>query len=127
IADAHGVTADVEYVPERPATVNHPAETALAARAVAETFGERRYTALAHPLACSEDFSRVLAQVPGSFVALGATAAGADPNTAPFNHSPRARFDETVLPDGAALYAELATRALAAAGDPDLTATTTRT
>ncbi|EIV90736.1 M20 family metallopeptidase [Frankia sp. QA3] len=115
IADGHGVTADVEFVPERPATVNHPAETALAARAVAETFGERRYSELAHPLACSEDFSRVLAQVPGSFVAIGATAPGTDPHTAPFNHSPRARFDETVLPDGAALYAELATRALAAA------------
>ncbi|MCM3921287.1 M20 family metallopeptidase [Frankia sp. AiPs1] len=119
IADGHGVTADVEFVPERPATVNHPAETALAARAVVETFGERRYTDLAHPLACSEDFSRVLAQVPGSFVAIGATAPGADPHTAPFNHSPRARFDETVLPDGAALYSELATRALAAAADAD--------
>ncbi|WP_248839025.1 M20 family metallopeptidase [Frankia sp. AgKG'84/4] len=119
IASAHGVGADVEFVPERPATVNHAAPAALAARAVAETFGARRYTELAHPLACSEDFSRVLAWVPGSLVAIGAAVAGADPRTAPFNHSPRARFDETVLPDGAALYAELATRALAAAPHPD--------
>jgi hippurate hydrolase len=118
IAAGHGVEVDVEFVPERPATVNHAAPAALAARAVAETFGERRYTELAHPLACSEDFSRVLARVPGSLVAIGAAVPGADPHTAPFNHSPRARFDEAVLPDGAALYAELAVRALTAA-EPD--------
>ncbi|WP_261564894.1 M20 metallopeptidase family protein [Frankia gtarii] len=118
IADGHGVEVDIGFVPERPATVNHAAETALAARVVAETFGERRYTDLAHPLACSEDFSRVLALVPGAFVAIGAGTADSDPHTAPFNHSPRARFDETVLPDGAALHAELALRALAAAS-PD--------
>lgn len=113
IADGHGVEVDVEFAPERPATVNDAGTTALAARAVAETFGERRYTTLDHPLACSEDFSRVLAQVPGSLVALGAAMRDADPRTAPFNHSARARFDEGVLPDGAALYAELAARALA--------------
>ncbi|MCK9896717.1 M20 family metallopeptidase [Frankia sp. AgB32] len=119
IAAAHGVGVDVEFVPERPATVNDAAAATLAARAVAETFGERRYTELAHPLACSEDFSRVLTRVPGSLVAIGAAVAGADPRTAPFNHSPRARFDETVLPDGAALYAELAIRALGTASAPE--------
>jgi hippurate hydrolase len=112
IADGHGVEVDVAFVPERPATMNHAGTTALAARAIAETFGDQRYTALDHPLACSEDFSRVLARVPGSLVALGATAPGADPGNAPFNHSPRARFDEAVLPDGAALYADLADRTL---------------
>ncbi|THJ75559.1 M20 metallopeptidase family protein [Candidatus Frankia alpina] len=122
IADGHNIEADIEFVPERPATINHPAETALAARTVAETFGERRYSELTHPLACSEDFSRVLAQVPGTFIAIGAGTPDSDPHTEPFNHSPRARFDETVLPDGAALYAELALRALdLAAASPDPT------
>ncbi len=122
IADGHNIEADIEFVPERPATINHPAETALAARTVAETSGERRYSELTHPLACSEDFSRVLAQVPGTFIAIGAGTPDSDPHTAPFNHSPRARFDETVLPDGAALYAELALRALdLAAASPDPT------
>ena len=55
----------------------------------------------------SEDFSRVLAEVPGAFVFLGACA-GDDPATAPTNHSARARFDESVLPDAALLLAELA-------------------
>ncbi|WP_374216118.1 M20 family metallopeptidase [Frankia sp. R82] len=116
IAAGHGVEADVAFVPERPATVNDPVRAALAARAVTETFGARRYVELAHPLACSEDFSRVLAHVPGSLIALGATPPGTDPRTAPMNHSPRAHFDESVLPDGAVLYAELATRTLS--GDP---------
>nr|WP_163549408.1 M20 family metallopeptidase [Candidatus Frankia nodulisporulans] len=114
IAAAHGVEVDVAFVPERPATVNDPVRAALAARAVTETFGAQRYVELAHPLACSEDFSRVLAHVPGSLIALGATPPGVDPRTAPMNHSPRVQFDEAVLPDGAALYAELALRTLGA-------------
>jgi hypothetical protein len=37
-----------------------------------------------------------------------------DPETAPTNHSALARFDDKVLPDGAALLAELAVRKLTA-------------
>lgn len=61
----------------------------------------------------SEDFSRVLERVPGAYVFLGATV-GDDPENAPTNHSPLARFDDSVLPDGAALLAELAVRKLTA-------------
>ena len=35
-----------------------------------------------------------------------------DPSTAPDNHSPRAHFDDSVLPDQAVLLAELALRRL---------------
>jgi hippurate hydrolase len=59
----------------------------------------------------SEDFSRVLARVPGAYLFLGATFSE-DPRSAPNNHSPRATFDDSVLPDGAALLAELALRQL---------------
>ena len=62
----------------------------------------------------SEDFSRVLAEVPGAFVFLGACV-GDDPEHAPTNHSALARFDESVLPDAALLLAELARRRLDAA------------
>jgi hippurate hydrolase len=44
---------------------------------------------------------------------LGACPLGTDPATAPFNHSADAVFDDAVLADGAALYAELALRRLA--------------
>jgi hippurate hydrolase len=55
----------------------------------------------------------VLDAVPGSFAFLGAAPPGADVATAPYNHSPYAEFDDAVLPDGAALLAELALRRLA--------------
>ena len=56
----------------------------------------------------------MLAAVPGAFVFIGAALPGSDPATAPTNHSPRADFDPAVLPDAAAVYAELAVRKLAA-------------
>ena len=56
----------------------------------------------------------MLAEVPGTFVGLSAVAPGGDPATSPFNHSPYATFDDGVLADGAALYAELAVSRLAA-------------
>jgi hippurate hydrolase len=43
---------------------------------------------------------------------LGSMADGSDPLTSPGNHSPRATFDDRVLPDGAAFYATFAARRL---------------
>jgi hippurate hydrolase len=65
------------------------------------------------PFAGAEDFSRVLAEVPGAFVILGACPTGADPDGVPDNHAENVVFDEDVLTDGAAVYAELAARRLA--------------
>jgi hippurate hydrolase len=69
---------------------------------------------LPDPLSGSEDFSRVLDQVPGAIVFLGATPRDRDPNVAAFNHSPEAEFDESVMSDGVTLYADFALRSLAA-------------
>jgi amidohydrolase len=115
IAAAHGLRADVEYAEEYPLTVTDPAETSFAQAAVTELFGEHRFELMRSPQTASEDFSRVLDEVPGSFVLLGACPPGSDPADVPYNHSPRATYDDAVLSDGAALYAELATRRLAAA------------
>jgi hippurate hydrolase len=60
----------------------------------------------------AEDFSYVLAEVPGALAFLGACPRGADPATAPPNHSNRVVFDEAAMADGVALYAGLALRAL---------------
>jgi hippurate hydrolase len=111
IAAAHGLTAEVEFVPEYPVTVNHAAEHDFLADTVREAFGEERFEPLADPITGSEDFSRVLDRVPGAFVFLGADATG-DPETAPSNHSPLAAFDDSVVSDGSALLAELAVRRL---------------
>ncbi|GDY32518.1 M20 metallopeptidase family protein [Gandjariella thermophila] len=111
IAAAHGLRADVEYADEYPATVNDPAEYDLVADTVREVFGEDRFAPMENPLPGSEDFSRVLREVPGAYVFLGACLSG-EPESAPNNHSPLAAFDDRVLADGAALLAELAVRRL---------------
>jgi amidohydrolase len=114
IAAGHGLDAAAEFVDGYPVTVNDRAELDFAARAVTELFGGERYLAAPYPFTGAEDFSYVLEQVPGAMLMLGACAPGADPDTAPFNHSDEAVFDDAVLADGATLYAELALRRLAA-------------
>src|ERR1700759_2174782 len=99
-AEAHGVTADAQYVDEYPVTVNDPAEAEFARAAAAGLFGAAR----AGPK---------MQQVPGAFISVGAVPPDQDPATAPSNHSAAALFDDAALPDGAALYAELALRRLA--------------
>jgi hippurate hydrolase len=114
IAHAHGLTAAVEYAEGYPVTVNDAAEAAFATATAADLFGTGRAVTAGQPLAGAEDFSFVLQQVPGAFIMLGACPPGADPDTAPTNHSAVAAFDDAPLADGAALYAELALRRLAA-------------
>ncbi len=113
IAAAHGLTADVGYSAEYPVTVNDAAEAAFAAETVSQVFGPKRGEAAEFPITGAEDFSFVLEQVPGAFVILGACPPGRDPETAPTNHSAAALFDDAALPEGTALYAELALRRLA--------------
>ncbi len=112
---AHGLRADVEFVDGYPVTVNDKAEFAFAGQAIAEVLGDDRFVTAPNPLTGSEDFSYVLAEVPGAFVMLGACPPDANPATAPFNHSAHAVFDDAVLAEGSALYAELALRRLASA------------
>ncbi|MFJ5695221.1 M20 family metallopeptidase [Arthrobacter sp. NPDC093125] len=114
IAAAHGLEVDVDYQQEYPLTVTDEDETHTAEKVISGLFGDSRLSRWATPLSGSEDFSRVLAEVPGTFVGLSAVPQGVDPSVSPFNHSPYATFDDGVLADGAALYAELAISRLAA-------------
>ncbi len=113
VAAAHGVTADVKYLEQCPVTVNDPGEAAFASEVIAGMYGPDRMHTARNPITGSEDFSFVLNEVPGAFVLIGACPPGTDPGAAAYNHSPQAVFDDAVLPDGAALYAELALRRLA--------------
>jgi hippurate hydrolase len=112
VAAAHGLTAEVSYEVGYPVTVNNPAEYAFARSTIENVFGTGRFRERPHPRVGAEDFSYVLNEVPGVYLNLSACAS-ADPDTAADNHSPLANFDDSILPDGAALLAELAVRRLA--------------
>jgi hippurate hydrolase len=114
VARAHGVEVEIEYHDEYPLTVNTAAEVDFSASVIRDVLGEERYEEMDVPIAGSEDFSRVIDAVPGAFIAIGAVLPGLDHETAATNHSPRADFDPAVLPDAAAVYAELAVRKLEA-------------
>ncbi|WP_084614362.1 M20 metallopeptidase family protein [Nakamurella lactea] len=111
ICGAHGLTAEIDYRPGYPVTVNDPDEYALMVATVTEMFGAERFFEMPFPEAGSEDFSFVANEVPSSYLFLSA-APGDEPKSAPDNHSALATFDDSVLADGAALLAEVALRRL---------------
>jgi hippurate hydrolase len=114
IGSAYGLEVDAVVEELYPVTINTAEQVEVARASVAAHHGDDRWLSLPNPLSGSEDFSRVLDEVPGVMVFLGATPPDRDPATAPFNHSPEAAFDDSVMVDGVTLYADFATRALAA-------------
>ena len=114
VAAAHEVEVDVALAPRRPVTLNDPGELAGVRGVVVDRFGADRFVEPPRPMTATEDFSRVLAQVPGVFLGLGATPPGVDPATAAYNHGPDAVFDGAVVPDGADLLSRWAIARLAA-------------
>ncbi|WP_114855138.1 M20 family metallopeptidase [Brachybacterium sp. YJGR34] len=105
---AHGLVVRATMRTLMPPTVNDADEAAAFAGAARRLFGEDRSRELEHPRAGSEDFSLVLAQIPGAYGYVGA-ARDLDPAALPpSNHSPRAVFDDSILADQALLLATLA-------------------
>jgi hippurate hydrolase len=114
IAEAHGLEVDAEAAELYPVTVNSSQEVATFSSVVSDVHGDGKFIELPNPLTGSEDFSRVLDRVPGTMAFLGACPADRDLMTAPYNHSPEAAFDDAVLPDGVAVYAQWALQRLSA-------------
>ncbi len=111
IGAAFGLEVDAGYVDEYPVTSNDPGQAEFAAGVVSDVFGPARFQPLPVPVTGSEDFSRVLSEVPGCYLFLGAHTGDSHAGR-PDNHSPRAEFDDSVLADGALLHAQLAIRTL---------------
>ena len=110
IAAAHGLHATVDYGFGYPVTSNDPDEFDFAREVAVDLFGAERWAEMPHPELGSEDMSFVLDEVPGAYLFLSACVG--DPEQADANHSPRAAFDDSVLPDAAAFLAEVALRRL---------------
>jgi hippurate hydrolase len=111
IAEGYGLKAEVKVVEQYPVTANNDAHAHFVGKVAAELFGNDGYMDMPHPIAGAEDYSRVLEEVPGSYVFLGASV-DKDFTKSEVNHSPRAMFDDSVLYRGTALLSELAVRSL---------------
>ena len=71
IAAGFGGTGTLDYIRHYPVTVNHEAETLLAAEAAMEVSGEERVSQDMSPMLGGEDFSFMLNEVPGAMINLG--------------------------------------------------------
>ena len=111
IARAHGCTAAVTLTRGFPPTVNDARAVALAER-VATGLPGGEYLNLPAPIMGAEDFSYVLAKVPGMMAFLGVAKSGCDLSRCCSIHSSRMVVDETVLPRGTAFLAGCATQFL---------------
>jgi hippurate hydrolase len=111
IAEGYGLTAEVKVVEQYPVTVNNDDYARFVGQVAKEVFGEAGFLEMPYPIAGAEDYSRVLAEIPGSYVFLGASV-DKDFTKSEVNHSPRAMFDDSVLYRGTALLSELAVGSL---------------
>ena len=109
VAGAHGLNAEVSIRHGYPVTVNDPDEFAFAQGVVVDLFGEENWVDMPFPEAGSEDMSFVLDEVPGAYLIVSACVQG-NHHDAEDNHSPRAAFDDSVVPEVSAVLAELALR-----------------
>ncbi|MEQ3551069.1 M20 family metallopeptidase [Pseudonocardia nematodicida] len=112
LARAYGCTARVGIARGYPVTENDAGANDALVRVGEAVLGERACVPMAAPMMGAEDFSYVLARVPGALAFLGARPPAVDPATAPPNHSNRVVFDEAAFPAGVAVYAGLALAAL---------------
>ena len=98
VAHAHGAKGELQIGEEagNPVTYNDPALTTRALPSLQAVAGADKVVEM--PLITgSEDFSWYAKEVPSLFFFVGSTAPGIDPLTAPSNHSPLFKMDESAL------------------------------
>ena len=108
VAQTFGATATVLYERLFPATINTPAEAALATEVAVALFGRDNVAAHPQPSLGGEDFSFMLRERPGAYIHLGTGKTGSDPGL----HNPKFDFNDDAIPYGAALLAGIAEKAL---------------
>lgn len=108
IAGAHGLTAEVNIVEGFPVTLCDAGAVDFGEKVAREMFGEEAFLRLADPIMGAEDFAYVLEKVPGAMFFLGVSHEGDDWAHCCGIHSTRMMVDESVMPQGAAYLAGLA-------------------
>jgi len=112
IAEAHGAAAEPEIIVGYPVTSNDDQFAEFTLDTAKQVLGVDKVQRFPNPIMGAEDFSYVLNEVPGTMMFLGGTPPERDPGTAPANHSNLVTFDETAMPVGVELYAQMALRHL---------------
>jgi len=113
IAAAHGCEVELRIEPGYPVTVNDRGVADVALDVARDVVGDERVIRLPNPVMGAEDWSYVLAKVPGAMMFLGGTPEGADPAKAAPNHSNRVMFEEQAMVEGIAMYSAMAMQHLA--------------
>ena len=108
MAEAFGLEAEIEFSPATKVLINDPQAVDRVERVTKSMYGEQRYVTMEQPIPGGEDMASILEEIPGAFVFLGAAYPGIAPQDRQSNHSNKAKFDDSVLADGAALMAALA-------------------
>ena len=109
VAAALGATAEGNLIFGVGPTVNAPAPTALVYECASEVLGAAQIDTT-YRTTGGEDFSEVLAAVPGNFFFLGARDDARGLNYP--HHNPRFDIDEACLPQGVAILCDAAVRCL---------------
>ncbi len=119
VAQGFGTTATVKYERIYPATINTPAEYALAVQVADQLVGPENVVRDLEPSMGSEDFSFMLGVKPGAYLRLGqgeqlpdgkgGTIGGVGSR---FLHNSCYDFNDSVLPLGAALFAGIVERSM---------------
>ncbi len=112
VAATYGATAEFSVRQNAALVFNDETLSAWLEPVLAEAAGAENVNAATPPTTVAEDFSYLSQEVPGVFYHLGATPAGADPASAPPNHSPAFDVDESVLPLGVKTHVLSAVRFL---------------
>ncbi len=104
-ARSYGVDVEVEIRSRYEATINHPDAASAFRQALQDHLGDDWQSNTPTPIMASEDFSYYLQQIPGAFALIG--MAEAEEFNAPC-HSPHYQFNDRLLPQVVALFAQLA-------------------
>jgi len=108
IAAGFDATGTIDYVRHYPVTVNHEAETLLAAKAAMEVAGEDRVSLDMPPVLGGEDFSFMLNEAPGAMINVG-NGPGAN------LHHPEYDFNDDAIAWGCSYWTTLVRQRLPAA------------
>ena len=104
ICNAHGVDGRVDYRNDFVVTVNSPRETEAAIAAAKLVAGDPAVDATCPPCSASEDFARMLEEVPGCYILIGN---GVDGQCGTTLHNPHYDLNDEILAVGADYWCTL--------------------